>query len=344
MKNRPKLKCVIVGTETLRGKEILDVLGKKEFPLGSLEFFDPDVEEEYSKLTQFRNEPKVIHRLDKDSFLGADLVFLAADKKTNLEYGLRASGLNIRTIDLSETFNAREEVPLIVAGVNDGALGLDGHPLIANPHPATILLSHIFDPIIREFGLVKAVAFVLQPASAFEKSGIEELASQSVAFLGSSTLSKKIFKEQVAFNLLSHTEKPDKNGFSPSELQVLAEIKRVLGKKDLPLSLSIVQAPIFHTYSIMTYFELAVETSIHGLQKLFKGNRFFKICPPTDSCPVSPVSTSGKDEIFIGQIKREEISPRSFWVWSVADNLTLGSALNAYEIARVLFDFAPSRP
>jgi aspartate-semialdehyde dehydrogenase len=336
MKSKQQVRCVLVGTNSLRGKEIKSVLGKKRFPLASLEFLDPDVQEEYSKLTEFQDEPKVIRHLDKNSFREADLVFLAADKKTNLEYGTLASSREIPTIDLSEAFNMREDIPLVVAGVNDALVQKKRPRLIANPHPVTIFLSHLLFPLVRERGLAKAIAFVLQPVSAYEESGIEELANQSAALLGNTTLSKKVFKEQIAFNLLSHTEKPDKNGFSSSEKQILSEIKRVLEKPDLPLSLSIIQAPVFHTYSIMTYFELARETDIQDLGSLYGKDRFFKMCPPAASCSVSAVSTSGKEQIYIGQIKKEGTFPRSFWIWSVADNLTLGSALNAYEVAKIV--------
>jgi aspartate-semialdehyde dehydrogenase len=343
MKSQRKVRCVLVGTDSLRGKEIKAVLSRKKFPLAGFEFMDPDVQEEYSKLTEFRDEPKVIRPLDKNYFREADLIFLAADKKTNLECGTLASSHKVPTIDLSEAFNAREDIPLVVAGVNDAVVQAKRPGLIANPHPVTILLSHLFHPLVRERGLAKAIAFVLQPVSAYEESGIEELANQSAAVLGSTTLSKKVFKEQIAFNLLSHTEKSDKNGFSSTERQVLSETRRVLEMPDLPLSLSIIQAPVFHTYSVMTYFELAREMEIQDLESLYRRDRFFKVCPPLASCPVSAISTSGKEQIFIGQIKKEDLFPRSFWVWTVADNLTLGSALNAYEIAKIFCEAPPGR-
>jgi aspartate-semialdehyde dehydrogenase len=334
MRERKKIKVALVGTDSLRGKEIKSVLGQKRFPIEKIDFFDPDVEEEYSKLTQFREEPKVIHHLDKESLLGMDLVFLAADKKVNYEYGLLAREKRFWAVDLSETFNAEEAVPVVVAGVNDSLL-LKGNPgLIANPHPVTIALSHLYSALLEEFGILKAISFVLQPVSAFDKSGIEELANQSYSVLSSTSLSKKVFREQIAFNLLSGIDRPDKNGFSPAEKQVTLEIRRVLKARDFLFSLSIIQAPVFHTYSIMNYLELDKKADIQGLKGLFKKYSFFKISLQALS---SPVSVAGKDEIFIGSIKREQSLPNSFWIWTVTDNLTRGSALNAFEIAQKIF-------
>lgn len=340
MNTKRRLRIALVGTDTLRGKEIKDVLEGKNFPLDRIEFFDPDVEEEYSKLTQFRGEPRVIYYPEEESLLDSDLVLLAADKKNNRRFGILAQKQKFQAIDLSETFNSEEDVPIAVAGVNDDIILHKEPVLIANPHPVTVILSHIFNLILQSFGLSKAVSFVLQPVSAFEESGIEELADQSFAILNSSSLTKKVFKTQIAFNLLSHTEPMDKDGFAASERQIIAEIGRVLADWEFPLTLSIIQAPVFHTYSIMTYLELEKKTEIKALKELFKKSSYFKLMPSSLSSPASCASVAGKDKIYIGQIKKERFLPNGFWIWTVADNLTLGSALNAYEIAMKLLSSA----
>lgn len=328
----------MIGSDSMRGKEMKNVLSQKKFPPKDIDFFDPDVEEEYSKLTQFRGEPKVVHHLEKESLSGSDLVFLAADKKVNQAFGTLAHKQKFQAIDLSETFNAEEKIPVVVAGVNDEIVLKKRPGLIANPHPVTVVLSHLFHVVLKEFGLLKAVSFVLQPVSAYEESGIAELADQSFAFLSSSALSKKVFKEQIAFNFLSHTEKADKNGFSSVEKQITSEIRRVLHPRRFLLSLSIIQAPVFHSYSLMSYLELKRKTDIQGLKNIFKKNSFFKLSSPMFS---SPVSVTGEDKICIGQIKKEESFPNSFWIWTVVDNLTRGSALNAFEIAEKIFSGTP---
>jgi aspartate-semialdehyde dehydrogenase len=337
MKAEKKFRVALIGTDTLRGKEIKSILSVKRFPLTRIEFFDPDVDDEYSKLTQFEDEPKVIRHPNPDSLVGLDLVFLASDEKTNRTFGRLAAARKFQAVDLSGAFSEEEDVPLIVAGVNDRVLSKRHFPLIANPHPVTIILSSLLDRLGRKFLLSRAIAFVLQPVSAFDESGIEELASQSAALLSGSALKKKVFKEQIAFNLLSHTEAPDANGFSSEERRIAAEIKRVLANPRLPLSLSLVQAPVFHTYAIMVYVELTVAAGIEDLASLYRASPFFKVGPASAACPVTAISVAGKEFIFIGRIKKEEVLPNAFWIWTVTDNLTRGSALNAWEIAKVLF-------
>ncbi len=337
MKLQKRFRVGLIGTDSLRGKEIKGVLSVKKFPLTHIEFFDPDVKEEYSKITQFQDEPRAIHRPTSDLLDGLDLVFLAADKETNRTFGLLAKEKKFQAIDLGETFGNQQKVPVIVAGVNDDVIATKRFPLILNPHPVTIILASLFHQLITAFGVSKAVAFVLQPASAFDESGIDELASQSTALLSGASPRKKVFKEQTAFNILSHTEAPDANGFSCREKNITAEIKRVLALPDFPISLSIVQAPVFHTYSIMAYVELGREAGIKDLESLYKENPRFRVNATSASCPFSSISVAGKEQIFIGQIKKEDAFPNAFWIWTVTDNLTRGSALNALEIARIIF-------
>lgn len=331
-----KVRLALVGTDSLRAQEIKRVLADQRFPLDSIEFYDPGVKEEFSKLTDFGDEPKVVHRLTDASLEGKDLVFLAADPRTDRRCGQLADKLGFRAVDLSEAFNDRLDVPLIVVGVNDGQL--DGTPsrLVANPHPATIILSHIVQPLLAGLGVAKAISLILQPASALGASAVDELASQSVSLLNGTALTTKVFKQQMAFNFLSHTRDSGDSGFDPIERQIVAEIRRVLGRPDFPLSLSVIQASQFHTYAVMSYLELERDTDIRGLEAAFETSAFLKRRASDEPCSVSCISVTGKDEVFIGQIKKEESFPRSFWVWSVADNLTRGSALNAIDIARKL--------
>lgn len=341
MASKKEFRVALIGTDSLRGKEIKNILGAKKFPLSHMEFFDTDVKEEYGKLTEFRDEPCVIHHPSAAALEGLDLVFLASDRETSLIYGRLAAEKKFRAIDLTGAFGDQDDVPLIVAGVNDSLLAARQFPLIANPHPVTIILSSLLHRLIARFGLAKAVAFVLQPVSAFDQSGIEELASQSAAMLSGASPNREVFRDQIAFNILSHTETPDANGFSLEERQVIAEVKRVLAHPDLPLSLSVIQAPVFHTYSIMAYLEPAAETNIQDLELIYKESPLFKIGAHSSSCSVSCLSVAGKEQIFIGQIKKEESFPNAFWIWTVTDNLTRGSALNALEIARSLYGRRP---
>jgi aspartate-semialdehyde dehydrogenase len=334
MAARSKTKLAIIGGDTLRGRELKDALARSDWEAVDVEFFDPDVVEDYSKLTDFRDEARVVRALRGEDLEGKDLVFNASEKASGPGLRLMAAEHKLRLFDLSEAFNDDPAVPLVVAGINDEVLDRRKTKVLANPNPASVILSHLFHALQPAYGLAKAVTLVLQPVSAFDDPGIQELASQSAALLSGADPEKKVFREQIAFNLLSHTEKPDSDGSCTGELQVAAEVKRVLGRADLPLSLSAIQAPVFHAYTLVTYFELEKDADLAGLEAVFAGRPVFALTPFREGCSASPLSVAGKPEIFVGRLKREASSPRAFWVWLLADNLTRGSALNAVETAR----------
>jgi aspartate-semialdehyde dehydrogenase len=327
-----KVRIALIGAESFRGKELKCVLENKKFPIEKIEFFDPDVEEEYSKLTEFRGEPRVVMPLDEAVIADSDLVFLASDEKTNRAYGNLAVKKKFLAIDLSETFNADKKVPLVVGGINHKTVLKKKPALIANPHPVTIILAHVVNVICQKFQTKRIAAFVLQPASAFGEAGIQELADQSFSVLNSSSVSKKTFKTQVAFNLISDFAPVDEDGYSSTEKQILSETKRVLGLQGPLLSVAVIQAPVFHTYSIMFHLELEEQIDIPTLADVFKKSPYFKVASPSPSHPVSCLQVAGKEKIYVGQIKKEDSVPGKYWIWTVADNLTRGSALNAYDI------------
>jgi aspartate-semialdehyde dehydrogenase len=337
MAAKKRFKLGLVGTDSLRGREIKNILGSKKIASFDLELFDPEVKEEYSKLTEFKKEAKVIHGLAADSIAGKDLVFLASDPEIDRALGRRAKELGVPVIDLVEAFNDDPSVPLIVAGVNDDALP-KGAPIIAGPHPVAVILAHVFHALRRKFGVSKTVTFVLQPASAFDDPGIQELASQSVSLLTGASPKKTVFKEQLAFNILSHSEPLGPDGFGEAERRIVAELRRVLDDPAFPVSLTCIQAPVFHTYSMMIYVELEKDATVEAVESFFSKLPLFKTTSFREACGASSISVSGKDEIFVGPIKQEPGDGRAFWIWIIADNLTRGSALNAFEIARKVLE------
>jgi aspartate-semialdehyde dehydrogenase len=335
MATRSKIHLALVGGDTLRGRELKEALARSAWPGIELSFFDPEVQEEYSKLTDFGEEARAVRALRGEDLKDQDLIF-NADKAAAPALRQLAKTLKLRLFDLSEAFNDDPAVPLIAAGVNDATLDRRKAGWLANPNPAALMLAHLFHALEPAFGLAKAVTLVLQPVSSFDDPGIQELASQSAALLSGADPEKKVFREQIAFNLLSHTETPDADGSCAIERQAVDEVRRILGKPDLPLSLAAVQAPVFHTYTLVTYCELLRKADLEGLEALFAGRPVFQMTKFREGCAASPLTVAGKDEIFVGRLKREPSVPRAFWIWLTADNLTRGSALNAIETARRL--------
>ena len=334
MEKRRDINLAIIGTFSLKGRELKNTLENKNLPIKKIRFLDPEVKEEYSHLTDFKGEAQIIQSVKEENLYNMDIVFFTSDSETSKKYCSLAQQYNFRAIDLSGTFNAQKEIPLVVAGVNDSILNEENY-IIANPHPLAIILSAFLHSLQKNFVLNRILVVAFQPASEYEKSGIDELMDQSIGFLNLSKIPKKIFKEQIAFNLISRVGKLEKDGFTDIERTVVKEIKRILSKDTMPLSLSLIQAPIFHTYSLLAFIEFKDSPTIPEIENIFRKSSIFEVTSP-DETPPSPVSIAGKDKIYIGQIKKDNVFSNSFWFWLVADNLTRGSVLNAVEVAEKL--------
>jgi aspartate-semialdehyde dehydrogenase len=337
MGSSKSIHLALLGTESLKGQELRRILETADLPPHKMDMYDTGVESEYSNLSQYRGEAKVIQFPSKESLLQADLLFLAAGDEASLEYGRMAKEKGVTVLDLSLSFNRDPQTPVVVAGVNDQILKREKPALIASPHPASILFSHIFYEL-RDFGIKQAVAVLLQPVSAFGQKGVDELAEQTLALLDGSKLSKKVFKSQIAFNCLSQTEAVDKSGFSETEKQIVEEVRRIFQDGEFPLTLSLLQVPVFFSFMGMIYFELDKKASIQTLKNTFRDSSYVDVFPSSLSCPASPVVSAGSDKISVSQIKKDPGKQNGFWIWGVTDNLTSGSTLNAVEIARLILE------
>lgn len=332
----------LIGTDSLRSREIKNLLEIKSSPSEVVEFYDPDIKEAFGKLTEFRGEARVIHNLDPALLDGLDVVFLAADSESNQKVVEKAASLNITAVLFDDAADGEGGPSPVVAGINDEAVLADRPSVVSSPHPASVMMSHFLHTVMKGVNLEEIIVTVLQPASAFLDTGIEELADQSTAFLAGTSPSKSKFKVPIAFNLVSQFESVRKEGTSASERRIHKEIRRILGREDLPLALSMVQVPVFHTYGMMIFLRTAEDRTLSELSPLFDKSPYFKRYDPNPDCPVSPLAVAGEDEIFVGQMKKDPGVDHGFWFWLVGDNLTRGSALNAYDIARKVISIRQS--
>lgn len=329
-----QFRVALIGTRSLAAQELREALAASSLPLKSIEFYDPGVEEEYSQLTEFKGEAKVIHHPDAYLLEGLDLVFLAADRQTNLEFGHLARDKGFRAIDLVGSFSGELEIPAVVAGVNDQILDNKEIWLVANPQPVSIILSQVLFTLASSLPVVRALAVGLQPVSVFDQGGLEELAEESFALLSGENYERKIFSEPIAFNSFPLSEKLATAGQVWQEGQLEEQIKKILTGKDINFTLSVVQVPVFHGYSFMLYTELAEKREVADIESALKRNRLFKYFPADSSQLISNRLVAGKNEIFIGQLRKAVDKPEGFWLWVAADNLSAGSAYNALSLAR----------
>lgn len=253
----------------------------------------------------------------EDIIKETDVILLASSGEKELETVSKAKEEGIFTIDLSNSFNEDENVPLIVDGINHELI--KKALVIANPHPVSIILSLVIHQLRDKYKIESISSVAFQPVSEYQEEGVEEFINQTVAILNAISIPKKVLKEQRAFDLIPESERNEK--------KILSELERILGVRSS--SLTIIKVPIFHCFAIITFLTIRGSPSVEDIGATFKKNPKFKILPHRHT--PTPASVAGKDGIFLKISKNADFSSR-YSIWVVADNFRSGFAKNVISI------------
>jgi aspartate-semialdehyde dehydrogenase len=328
-------KVAIVQSSTLKGKELKQVLEERCFPISSLKLLD--VEEYKGKLTQFGDEAKIVLGIDEDSFEKVDIAFFCGSPDNTQKYLPWAQRHKVICIDLSQAMVKNEDIPHIVSGINDKDIrGYNG--VVVNPHPVAIIISTFLHALNHASPVEKVICTVFQPASELGEEGINELFNQSVSLLNFHEIPIDIFKKQLAFNLLPASILSNKNDIDEIEDIIVKQINKILKYSISPFTLRLVQAPVFHSYSLFAFAQLKEELPVSDIQKnlSLKSGLIFPASKSRKALWPSPAEVAGNDDIYLGQIKKDNNIKAGYWFWIVADNLRRGCVLNAVSIAEMI--------
>jgi len=325
----------IVGGNTLLGCELRDLLSEGQWAV-SLKLVGADADE-YGVLTEQDGEAVVLTELDAGTLTHAEVVFLAGSAEAARKALQLAREHQARAafIDLSYAFedapDSRLRAPVVEPPDFEAAPGA----LQVMAHPAAVALAIFLTRLHAACPLRRIVAQILEPASELGRNAVNELQAQTISLLSFKPLPKKIFDEQVAFNLLSSYGSEASGSLQEIEQRIerhLATLLERTGPVPMP-SLRLIQAPVFHGHAISVWAEFeqapAVEELERALHSPYLDVRGRDVEPPTN------VGIAGQSGVAVGSITPDRNNNRAYWFWLVADNVRL-SAENAIAVARAL--------
>jgi aspartate-semialdehyde dehydrogenase len=333
-----KSTVALVGSESLLGREIRDIVATSVADL-DLRLIAAD-EERPGTLTRQGDEPAMVTELDAASLAEVSAVFLAGSAESARK-ALALVGQDAPAIDLTgaaeENAGARLRAPLVEqdAGTTAEAAEASVHVIA---HPAAIALALFLRRVHAHDAIRRAVVAIFAPASEHGTEGVEELQQQTISLLSFKNLPRAVFDTQSAFNLLARYGEEAPVSLEDSELRIerhLATLLALPGEgEDAPMpSLRLIQAPVFHGYSISAWIEFESNPGVEALESgLVSGPievRGAEFEPPTN------VGQAGQSGIAVGAISPDRNDPEAVWFWIVADNLRL-AAENAVAVAREL--------
>jgi len=319
MKNESGLRLGIVNPLTLVGNEIKTILRERSFPFAKIALLDSTGKAQ-GALTEVDDEPMVIAAASDDELEELDLVFFCGPAEGNREWIERNREDKFTAIDLSQPTTV-EDGKLAVAGINlDEIDASDG--VLVSPHPVAIPIALILHQIEQLSPVESCTATVVQPASAFDQEGVEELAQQTISVLSVHSVPKQIFDRQLAFNLypaLEHNE-----AFIVSQIRALTDPRAAV-------ALLVTQGTIFHGHTFSLFIKTKNDVSVDDVINVLRKNP--AIAFPEGDQEFGTIDAAGRDEVLVAEVRADPTIGGAFWVWAVCDNLRRSSALNAVLVA-----------
>ncbi len=313
----------------------MKIFDSHKFPVGNLKLLAS--ERSAGKQLTFRDEPICIEVAGPDSFDDVDIAFFsagAARSRALIPFALKAGAL---CIDNSSAFRMESEVPLVVPEINWSAVKPEDR-LFPVANCTAIILCMVVAPLKNLGKIERLIVSTYQSASGGGAAMMEELETQTRAVLEGKPAEPKVLPQPYAFNLFSHNTPINEFGYNEEEWKVIHESRKILEMPDLKVNVTCVRVPVMRAHSISATIEFAGEAP--GLEvvrnALAHANGVKVMDDRAANRFPTPLDASGKEEVFVGRIRRDLSHPSAISIFIAGDQLLKGAALNAVQIAERL--------
>ena len=325
----------VLGATGLVGTAILDLLAQREFPVAELIPFAS--ERSAGKQIEWRGEALSCRPLSEEGIQGLDLVLSSAGGAISAEWTPRLVEAGATVVDNTSYWRMHDDVPLVVAEVNPDAL--DGHKgIVANPNCSTMQMVVALKPLYDAAGIERLVISTYQAVSGTGKAAIDELREQARAILDGSAPQPGIYPHQIAFNALAQAGSfPDGDDHTDEERKLINETRKILGDDSIRISATCVRVPVVtgHSEAVNVETREALEPG-RARELLAAAPGVSVVDDPAAARYPMAIDAAGRDEVFVGRIRRDPGNERAIDMWVVADNLRKGAATNTVQIGELL--------
>lgn len=326
------IRCAIVGATGLVGSTFLRVLEEKNLPID--EFVLLASSHSKGKKVTFMNKEYIVEELTENSFDDKrfDYALFSAGGSISQQYSPIAASNGCIVIDNSSAFRMDPSVPLVVPEVNPEAI-LEHHGIIANPNCSTIQAVVLLKPLHDNYTLKRVVYSTYQAVSGAGIKGMQDLEG--------TTKGEKAMKfpYPIANNCLPHIDVFLENGYTKEEIKMIEETRKILALPDLKITATTVRVPVKNCHGESINIELEKDFEISELKQMLNcADGVIVHDDPQRQIYPLPTFVDGKDEVFVGRIRRDYSVEHGINLWCVADNIRKGAATNAVQILEKLLE------
>ena len=324
-----KANLAIVGATGMVGRTFLKVLEEKKFPINNIYLFAS--KKSAGKSANFLGRDIIVEELNHDSFKrDIDIALFSAGGEISKEYAPIARENGVVVVDNSSAWRMDKDIPLVVPEVNPEDIKWN-NGIIANPNCSTIQSVLPLKVLHDAYKIKRIVYSTYQAVSGSGVGGIDDLDNTIKG------LENKKYPYKIAYNCLPHIDSFMDNGYTKEEIKMIEETKKILNDDTLRITATTVRVPVKYGHSISINVEFEKDFDIEDVFKLLENSEGIILQDDVKNniYPMA-INCEGKDEVFVGRVRRDFSVESGLNLWVVADNIRKGAATNAVQIAEIL--------
>jgi len=321
----------IIGVTGLVGKVMLEVLEEKNLPISEL--IPVASERSIGKKINFRSKKYTVVGVDIALKKKPDYALFSAGSDISLNWAPKFTEIGSTVIDNSSAWRMDNSKKLVIPEINGHVLS-DKDKIIANPNCSTIQMLMVIAPIHWEYKIKRIIISTYQSVTGTGQKAINQLENESKGKSG-----EMIYPHQIYQNALPQCDSFEKDGYTKEELKLVKETRKILNTNEMGISATAVRVPIIGGHSESINLELENPFEIDDIKKILNITPGVLVQdePKTNSYPM-PITVNGKNDVFVGRIRRDFSNNNSLNLWVVADNLRKGAATNTVQILEYLLN------
>jgi aspartate-semialdehyde dehydrogenase len=324
------MKVAVVGATGLVGGEILKVLAERNFPV--TEIIPVASERSIGKKIKFKDQEFTVVGYDEAIKMKPNVAIFSAGGGTSLEMAPKFAEAGITVIDNSSAWRMDPTKKLVVPEVNADVLTAEDK-IIANPNCSTIQMVVVMKPLHEKYKIKRVVVSTYQSVTGTGKAAVDQLFAERA---GDDSVAK-VYPHKIDLNVLPHIDVFLENGYTKEEMKMIKETNKIMGDDSIKVTATTVRIPTIGGHSEAVNVEFENDFDLTTVRELLAATEGVIVQDdPANFLYPMPITAHGKDEVFVGRIRRDESQANTLNLWCVADNLRKGAATNAVQIAEYL--------
>lgn len=326
------MKVAVVGATGLVGEKMLEVLYERRFPVS--EIIPVASERSVGKKVLFGGKEYTVVSVDEALARRPKLALFSAGATASGELAPRFAAIGCRVVDNSSRWRMDPAVKLIVPEINGHILTGDDY-IIANPNCSTIQMVLPLAPLHRRFGIKRIVVSTYQSVTGTGRKAVEELFSERS---GKETACEA-YPYPIDLNILPHIDSFLEDGYTKEEMKMVNETRKILDAPQIGVSATTVRVPVTGGHSESVNVEFEQPYTLEEVRQILENTEGVVLQDkPQEMLYPMPLYAQGRDEVFVGRLRRDPSAPNALNLWCVADNLRKGAATNAVQIAELFLN------